>query len=78
MSLPILHFMSTKGSAANIVQAAKDLSLDWEQTKTYWRDAKCLEFEKEYLAEIPNIVTRTITAMQELDALLGKVRSDCE
>ena len=70
--------MSTKGSAANMIQAAKDLSLDWEQTKSYWRDSKSLEFEKEYLAEIPNFVTRTINAMKELDELFSKVRSDCE
>lgn len=70
--------MSTKGSAINLIQAAKDLSLDWEQTKTFWQDAKSREFEKEYLSEIPNLVTRTVTAMKELDELLRKVRSDCE
>ena len=70
--------MSTKGSAANLIQAAKDLSLDWEQTKSFWRDTKSQEFEREYLSEIPSLVTRTITAMKELDELLRKVRSDCE
>jgi hypothetical protein len=70
--------MSTKGSAANLVQAAKDLLLDWEQTKSCWRDVKSQEFEREYLGEIPNFVTRTIAAMQEVDELLKKVRSDCE
>ena len=70
--------MSTKGSASNLIQAAKDLSLDWEQTRTFWQDAKSREFEQEYLGEIPNLVTRTVTAMKELDELLRKVRSDCE
>ena len=70
--------MSAKGSAAHLIQAAKDLSLDWEQTKPFWQDDKSREFERDYLAEIPILVTRTITAMNELDELLRKVRSDCE
>ena len=70
--------MNTRASAANLVQAAKELSFDWEQTRAYWNDAKSQQFARDYLEMIPEYITRTRTAMEDLDVLLRKVRSDCE
>ena len=70
--------MSTKVSASNLVQAVKDLTIEWQQTRTYWNDIKSQEFERNYLDPIPDYVRRTRTAMEELEALLRKVRHDCE
>jgi hypothetical protein len=50
--------MSTKGSAANLVSAAKDLALEWEQTKSSWNDIKSQEFEQKYLEDLPGHVRR--------------------
>ena len=70
--------MSAKVSASNLVQAVKDLSIEWQQTRTYWHDIKSQEFERDYLDLIPEYVRRARTAMEEIDALLRKVRHDCE
>jgi len=39
--------MSTRESGANLVQALKDLSLRWQETKTHWRDIKAQQFERD-------------------------------
>jgi hypothetical protein len=40
--------MSTAGSASNLVQAARELSNDWQQTKAFWHDVKPLQPHKEF------------------------------
>jgi hypothetical protein len=70
--------MSTKASAALLAQAAKDLSHNWEQTKSSWQDVKSAEFEAKYLDVLPPQVTQAMTVMAEIDVLLRKIRSDCE
>ncbi len=70
--------MSARSSAANLVQAMKDLSLEWEQATAFWRDVKSAEFQAKYLDDLPDHVARTIGVIQEIDELLKKVRSDCE
>jgi len=70
--------MSTQGSASNLAQAARVLNLEWEKTKTYWRDVKSQEFEHAYLEELPGQVAAAINAMEEMELLLKKVRNDCE
>ena len=70
--------MNPKASAANLVQAVKDLSAEWRVAGESWHDVKSAEFQREYLEQIPDFVTRARTAMEELEGLLRKVRSDCE
>jgi uncharacterized membrane protein YgaE (UPF0421/DUF939 family) len=70
--------MSTKGSAANLVQAAKDLANEWEQTKSHWHDVKSHEFEERYLEELPAHVRRAALMIEEVDVVLRKIRSECE
>jgi hypothetical protein len=70
--------MSTAGSASNLVQAARDLSNDWQQTKALWHDIKSQEFEHNYLDVLPGHVDRTVAVLEELNLLLKKVRSECE
>jgi hypothetical protein len=70
--------MSTQGSASNLAQAARVLNLEWEKTKTHWRDQKSQEFEQKYLEDLPGQVSAATNAMEEIEALLKKVRSDCE
>lgn len=70
--------MSTKGSGANLAQAVKNLTNAWQQTQSSWHDAKSREFEKNYIEPLPAYVTQAMTAIEELDALLNKIRSDCE
>ncbi len=56
----------------------KELGLKWEDTKGYWRDAKSQEFEHRYLDELTAQVDKNVTVIEKLDALLTRVRSDCE
>ncbi len=70
--------MSTKGSAATLNQATKDLLVAWQEAKTHWHDIKSAEFEQQYFEELPNRVMRALGVLEELDALLRKVRNDCE
>ena len=70
--------MSTKGSGSNLAQAVKNLTNSWQQTQSSWRDAKSQEFERKYIEPLPAYVTQAMAAIEELDALLNKIRSDCE
>lgn len=65
-------------SASNLAQAARLLMLEWDKTKEHWRDSKSAEFEHKYLEELPGQVAAAISAMEDMEALLKKVRSDCE
>ena len=56
--------MSTKGSAASLNQAAKDLLLAWQETRAHWHDTKSAEFEQQYLEELPNRITRALGVME--------------
>ncbi|MCB1212444.1 MAG: hypothetical protein KDK97_24180 [Verrucomicrobiales bacterium] len=70
--------MSAKISASNLAQAVQELNIAWSQTRYSWRDAKSLQFQKTYLDNLPDLVTKSGSVMSELDALLRKVRKDCE
>ncbi len=70
--------MSSRESAANLVQALKDLNLRWLETKTHWHDIKSQQFEREYLEDLPDHIQRTMSVMQEIDVLIKRIRNDCE
>jgi hypothetical protein len=70
--------MNLAGTKSKLAGAARELSLQWEETKNFWRDAKCAEFEHHYLEELFAGVDKTIAIIDKLDELLKKVRSDCE
>jgi hypothetical protein len=70
--------MSMAGSKARLVGLTKELSLKWEDTKNYWRDAKAQEFERKYLQERFLGVDKTVGIVEKLDELLKKVKQDCE
>lgn len=70
--------MSTRTSAVTLSEAVKQLTRDWEQTRISWRDAKAEEFERTYLDELPGHVARSLTVMEEIDAVLRKARNACE
>lgn len=70
--------MSNTESNATLLQAMKELSVQWQHTKGFWRDVKAAEFEQRFLDGFPNLVARTSTAIDEITALLRKVQNDCE
>ena len=70
--------MSMSGCKGRLLGASKGLSLQWEQTKNYWRDQKSMEFEHKFLQELFADIDKTVLIIDKLDELLKKVRSDCE
>ena len=68
--------MSASGSRISAV--TKDLWVQWQQAREYWRDAKSEEFERKYLAELTASVDKAAAVFDQLDKLVMKVRSDCE
>jgi hypothetical protein len=70
--------MSATGSKGRLIGASRELSLRWDETKNYWRDAKSQEFETRYLHDLFAGVDRAVSVIEKLDDILKKVRSDCE
>jgi hypothetical protein len=70
--------MSAHVTSALLDEATKRLQSSWQQTRSTWTDAKSLEFQKVYLDPLPALVMQAGIAMEELNALLSKVRHDCE
>lgn len=70
--------MSLRASTTRLTAVTRDLANQWGETKQHWRDFKALEFEKKYLEELFPTVERSAALMEQLDKLLGKIKSDCE
>jgi hypothetical protein len=66
------------GNKSRLIGLTREISLQWSETKNFWRDAKSQEFEQRYMAELSAQVDRTVTILEKLEELLKKVRSDCE
>jgi hypothetical protein len=67
-----------KASGNRLAGITKELRAQWQDTKSYWKDAKSLEFEHRYMEELLASVDRAVTVIEQLDKLITKVRSDCE
>ena len=65
-------------SGARLGAITKQLSVEWQQTKEFWADAKASEFEQKYLQELFSTVDKTVTVMEQLDKLINKIKHDCE
>ena len=70
--------MNLSASKMRLTALTRELSLKWDQTKEYWKDAKSLEFQRTYLVELRASVDKTAAVIEQLDKLISKVRSDCE
>ena len=68
----------SKVNSSNLESAARDLMVAWDDVRSWWRDQKSQEFERHYLEKIPGQITVARQAMEEIDAILRKVRNDCE
>ncbi|MEM9827226.1 MAG: hypothetical protein AAF958_11585 [Planctomycetota bacterium] len=51
----------------------QDFVRDWAEVKKHWKDAKCDEFEKTHLAELPRALTRVDAALQDLNDTIQRV-----
>lgn len=66
------------GSQNRLMALTKELAAEWANTKHYWNDAKCREFEKRFLEELMAGVNHAVTNIESLERILNKIRDDCE
>ena len=55
--------MSLNASKSRLDGITKELSIQWEQAKNYWRDQKSAEFEKKYLNELFIFADKTVVVL---------------
>ena len=67
-----------KANSTRLAGITKELRSQWLDTKSYWQDAKSLEFEHQYIEELMASVDRTVTVIEQLDKLITRIRKDCE
>jgi hypothetical protein len=70
--------MNLNADKSRLSGITRDISIQWEQTKAYWRDQRSAEFEKKYMEELFHYTNKTVLVIEKLDELFKKVRSDCE
>ena len=70
--------MNLNGTKSRLVSLTKELAVQWSETKNHWWDAKTREFERRYMIELFANVDTAVTAIEQLDEVLTKVRKDCE
>ena len=68
--------MSAAGGKLTAV--TRVLATQWQDTKLSWKDAKCQEFERDYLDELFTSVDKAVVIMEQIEKLVAKIRSDCE
>ena len=66
------------GNGSKLMALTRALATQWHQTKDYWQDAKCREFERHYLDELFASVDKAVAVIEQVDKLITKIRSDCE
>lgn len=70
--------MSIVANRTRLESSTQQLLAQWRQTKEYWQDAKALEFEHKYLDELLSGLSVAVAAIDELEKVAAKVRTDCE
>jgi len=70
--------MSLSSARGRLTGVTRDLSLKWNDTKNFWRDGKAEEFERRFMRELFAEVNQSLLAIEKLDELLRKTRTNCE
>lgn len=70
--------MSASNAKGILAGATRQLLDGWNQTRDCWRDAKAVEFEKQYIMELQHAMTSALRAIEELDKVMHQIHTDCE
>jgi hypothetical protein len=70
--------MSVRASRTQLATLTQALMNHWEQAKNHWQDNPSETFAAKFLEPLRVQVAATLTAIDKLDQLIAKVRSDCE
>ncbi len=61
-----------------LTKATRELMLRWQETRSSWSDAVAEQFEKKYLESLEKDVKSAVGAMDQMAALLSRIRNDCQ
>lgn len=70
--------MSMNSAHNRLKRAERDLMLRWETTRQYWRDENAREFAERFLEPLMARSRAAHDALVHLEAVLNKLRRDCE
>jgi hypothetical protein len=70
--------MSLAADKAQLTTQARNLGAAWARTREQWRDQRGADFRARYLDPLEQHVSAAIVAIEKLEAVLHKVRNDCE
>lgn len=70
--------MSLNSTRSRLATLTKQLSLRWQETREHWQDARAADFEKRHLEELFNRVNDATTSIEDLEAILTRIRRDCD
>ena len=63
--------------SARLKHAMKSLNENWDVTRESWADKNALDFEKNHLVPVQQMVENALRGMDKLSEVLHKVRADC-
>ena len=70
--------MSLQSNRSRLAGLSKELSRSWQETQDQWRDQKRNDFDETYMRPLFESIENAVTAMEDLDKILKKIRQDCE
>ncbi len=70
--------MSVLATKARLAGLLKQLNAAWDETRATWTDDNARDFHQRYMVELTAEVEKTLLAMDGLEALMRKVREECE
>lgn len=70
--------MSVAVSRAKLLGAVKELQLRWGRVRELWDDEAAAHVQASVLEPLEPRVRAAVTAMEKMNAILLKIRSDCQ
>lgn len=64
--------------SARLNDALKKVKVQWELTRTQWRDEVARKFEEEHLTLLEHHLVKAVEAMNRLAQVVGQCRNDVE
>lgn len=70
--------MSTGAGLGKLKQAAKDLRVQWTDTRAAWHDENSRQFDERFISPLLARLQKMELMLAHIGAVLQKVRRDCE
>jgi hypothetical protein len=70
--------MSVAVSRAKLMGAVKELNLRWARVRELWDDSAAANVQASVIEPLEPRVRAAVSAMEKMNALLIRIRSDCQ